>query len=178
MVVGGVRKAEGRRDRPVSWISLSLSGEPAAGWAAVVQASAVCVPRRRGLHGGATYRVLSNSQCALFFLFPPLSPFSPLSFRLSASLYPLPESVFPFLSHFNACPCPLLVAAVSSVLAPDLSLSPSIAYAPCRSSTWLATQLSAPLRIHGDFVNAPPSSSRSPSSPARGIHIHTLVRAP
>lgn len=169
MVVGAVRKAEGRgggegESRPVSWISLSLSGEPAAaGWAAVVQASAVCVPRRRGLHGGATYRVLSNSQCALFFLFPPLSPFSPFypSF-VFLPLCTLSSSLSPSLSHFNACPCPLLVAAVSSVLAPGLSLSLyRVRSLSLQQLARDATLRSAPLRIHGDFVNAPPSSSRS-----------------
>lgn len=133
-------------------------------------------------HGGATYRVLSNSLSALSSLYlsfslPPSSPLS-LSFRLSAPSHWISLS----LSHFTACPC----APLTSLPPPSLRLTsillsfyPScISYGPpCRSSTWLTTRRNASLRSgsFGDFVYASPLSSSSSSSYA--IYIYTRAYA-
>lgn len=116
-------------------------------------------------HGGATYRVLSNSLSALS-----LSSL-PLSFRLPAPSH----WISPSLSHFTACPC-ARSSLVASVLAPDF-YPPLLLSIPhlVRSSLSLqhlahdATRES-PLRI----ARSTPLPSSSSSS--HDIHIHTCVR--
>lgn len=87
----GLEALEERREKGyVSRISLSRESRP-AGWAAVVQASAVCVPRRRGLARRSDIpRPLQFSQHALFSLPPSLYLSLPPPFPPSICLFVFP----------------------------------------------------------------------------------------
>lgn len=151
--------AEG--DRPVSWISLSFCLSRSRGRAGR-RVGGSC-PGVGSLRSEATWPARrSDIPRPLQFS---VRSFLSLSLCLPSLLHP-----FVFLSHFNACPCPLLSSlpppSLRLALYLSLHLSRMLLVAPAPGS-----RRDSPLRIHGGFVNAPPSSS----SPARGAYVHSYA---